>query len=315
MKKLIVIMLALIMTLACAACSSGEIKPPSDVQTVTDKPAAENTDKAEPEKTEASPEETEAVEQTEAPAGKVTVEEMVLVDEQGVKITLKSLETDSFMGPELKLLIENDTDKDLTFSARDVSVNGYMNSALFYSDVAAGKKANDELTLSGSDLKACRITTIADVELSFHIYEGDSFTDYFDTDPIVIETSAHDGFEYVYDEEGTLAFEDNGIKIIVKGLTDTSIFGPGVLFYIVNTSDKNVTVTTRDVSVNGFMVDDVFYCDVLAGKHAVEASVFMSTSLEENGIETIEEIEMTFHITDSDTYRKITDSDVIKISF
>ena len=262
-----------------------------------------------------SPTEEPTEEPTEAPSGEVTAAESVLVDKKGVKITLKKLEDEGFLGPRLKLLIENDSGKALTFSVKDVSVNGYMNDAMLYTDVADGKKANDEVILSDSDLEACGITTIADIELSFHVIKSDGWDEYLDTDPIVIKTSAYEGFEYTYDESGTVAFDKKGIKVVVKGLTDESILGPGIVFYINNTTGKSITVSTRDVSVNGFMVDDVFYCDVAPGKHAVDSSTFMSSSLEENDIEEIEEVELSFHITDADSWKTIADSDPVNIKF
>lgn len=309
MKKILVILLALIMVCSALACSTGEIKPPSEVTTKTDKPAkTEKADEGGNDATEPPEEETPA------PAGEVTVEETVLVDEKDVKITLKSFEKGSFFGPSLKLLIENNSGKNLTFSVRDVTVNGYMNSALFYADVADGKKANDELTFSNTDLQACGITTIADIGLSFHIYDDD-YDDYLDTERITVKTSAYEGFDYAYDDSGTVAFEAKGVKIIVKGLTDESIFGPGVMLLIINESKKDVTVTTRDVSVNGFMIDDLFYCDVLSGMRAMEAGTFLKSSLEDNGVEEIEEVEMTFHITEADGWDTIADSEPVTISF
>ena len=41
-----------------------------------------------------------------------------------------------------------------------------------------------------------------------------------------------------------------------------------------------------------------------------EVTIF-SSDLEENGIETIEEVELKFHIYDADSYSTITDSDAI----
>jgi hypothetical protein len=40
----------------------------------------------------------------------------------------------------------------------------------------------------------------------------------------------------------------------------------------------------------------------------------MSSELEDNGIESIDDVELKFHIYDADTYDTITDSDVIQFS-
>ena len=304
MKKTLTIILALILTMlliACDSSSNGEIKEPSNVTIGND---AEDTQGEQTGETE-PPEETE-----------VTISDMVLVDEEGVKITAKSLETDGFFGPEIKLLIENDSGKDLTFQCRNASINGYMIESMMSVDVVNGKKANDGLTFIQSDLESCDIDTIADIEIEFHIFNTADWETYLDTDAIQIKTSVADTFDYTYDDSGDLAYEGNGVKIIVKGLAENdSIFGPSVIVYIENIGDNDITVQSRDVSVNGFMVDSMFSCDVLAGKRAVDTITFMESDLEDNEITAIEDIELSFHIFDMADWETIVDTEVVNIAF
>ena len=104
--------------------------------------------------------------------------------------------------------------------------------------------------------------------------------------------------------------------MIIKGLAENeSIFGPSIVTYIENTGDKDITVQTRDVSINGFMASAIFSCDVLAGKRAVDTITFMESDLEENEITAIEDIELSFHIFDSDDWKTIVDTEIVKISF
>lgn len=183
-------------------------------------------------------------------------------------------------------------------------------------DVVNGKRANDNLTFMQSDFEACGIEAIADMEIAFHIFDMADWETYLDTDAIQIKTSIADTFEYTYDDNGDLAYEGNGIKIVIKGLAeDDSIFGPSIVTYIENTGDKDVTVQTRDVSVNGFMVEAVFSCDVVAGKRAVDTITFMESDLEENGITTIENVELSFHVFDFDDWETIVDTEIANITF
>ena len=302
MKKTLAIILAIILAMSLVACGSPsdeEIKEPSNVVT------GDNTEEGQQEEQVEEPEETEA-----------TISETVLVDEAGIKITAKSLEVDEVFGPEIKLLIENNSGKDLTFQCRNASVNGYMVETMMSVDVVNGKKANDSLTFMQSDFEACGIEAIADMEIAFHIFDMADWETYLDTDAIQIRTSIADTFEYTYDDNGELAYEGNGIKIVIKGLAeDDSIFGPSIVTYIENTGDKDVTVQTRDVSVNGFMVEAVFSCDVVAGKRAVDTITFMESDLEENGITTIENVELSFHVFDFDDWETIVDTEIANITF
>lgn len=305
MKRTLAIILALMLAMSLVSCggsSSGEVKEPSNVTT------GNNTKDTQ---------QGEQVEKTEEPEKtKVTISEAVLVDEAGVKITAKSLEVDEIFGPEVKLLIENNSGKDLTFQCGYATVNGYMVDTMMSVDVVNGKKANDSLTFMESDFEACGIDAIADMEIAFHIFDMAEWETYLDTDAIQIKTSIADTFEYTYDDSGDLAYEGNGVKIVVKGLAeDESIFGPSIVVYIENTGDKDVTVQTRDVSINGFMVDAMFSCDVVAGKRAIDTITFMETDLEENEITAIEDVELSFHVFDMAEWETIVDTEVVNITF
>ena len=299
MRKALAIVLSLFMLLSLAGCVELDMDDLKEPATVTpDDKSEENT-------------------KTEQPnASKVTIEEVVLVDEAGVKITAKSLNMESLFGPEVKLLIENNSGKNLTFQARSVSVNGYMVDTMMSVDVADGKKANDSLTFMESDFEICGINEIADIELSFHIFCTEDWETYLDTDLLQIKTSIADTYTYTYDDSGDLAYEGNGVKIVVKGLQeDDGFFGPSIVVYVENTSGQSVTVQTRDISINGFMVDPMFSCEVSAGKRAVDTITFMETDLEENEIASIENVELSFHIFETDGWDTIVDTEIVTINF
>lgn len=78
---------------------------------------------------------------------------------------------------------------------------------------------------------------------------------------------------------------------------------------------KDMTVQTRDKSVNGFMVGTYFSCDVCAGKSAVDRIVFSSTELDENNIENFETVEFSFHIFKTDDRNTIDDSKPVVLNF
>lgn len=308
MKRIMFLISAVALAVSLAACSissSGDVQKPSDVS-IGGTGAPTNSSDA-----SSGTEETQRPEELEA-----TIDEIVLVDESGVKITAKSLNKDALFGPEVKMLIENDSGKDLTFQCRNASVNGYMAETMMSVDVVNGKKANDALTFMGSSLEACGISTIADMEFSFHIFTTDDWKTYLDTPQIQIKTSASDTYEYTFDDSGDLAYDGDGIRVVVRGLAeDSSIFGPSIIVYIENNSGQDITVQTRDVSINGFMVTPIFSSDVIIGKRAVDGITFMSSELEENEIVKIENVELSFHIFDSDNWNTIVDTDTVTIIF
>lgn len=296
------------MAIGSGSTGSGEDKEISSVSN-------ESEEKEESSKEEVISEEAEKEETSADDATAVSIEEQVLYDENDIKITATGIE-DGWLGTELKLLIENNTDQSITVQAKNANVNGYMVTTMMSADVAAGKKANDSLTFETSGLKECGIDSIATMEFAFHIFDAESWDDIVDTDMIKIETSIAESYTQTYDDSGEVLVDSNGIKIVGKGLSaDDSFWGPGVILYIENNTDQDVTVQTRDVSVNGFMTEASMSEDIVAGKRAISAVQFYSSDLEENSIEDITDVELYFHIFDLESWDDIFDSDVISISF
>ena len=131
----------------------------------------------------------------------------------------------------------------------------------------------------------------------------------------MLKTSIADTYKYVFDDSVEVMYDAGGIKVVVKGLSDKSFFGPGLLVYIENNSDDNITVQCTNTSVNGFMIDAIFSCDIVAGKRAVDEITFLNNDLEENGIKDIEALEISLHIFDTDSWSTITDTDTITLTF
>lgn len=300
MKKVLIFGLVFVLLFSLFGCAAEEDprqwkrrEQQEDVQ------PKEEEEKPEPPKQEKAPE-------------KETIAETVLIEDKGIRITAKSLDKDSIFGPELKILIENNSDTNVIVQTRDTSVNGYMVSSMISADVAAGKKANDEITFSSSDMERCGIETIADIEVSFYIFTSDGWDTYLDTPPIRIETTVAASYEYAFDDSGLEMYQGNGIRIVGKGIAHDSIFGPSMVLFIENTSEQPITVQSRDTSVNGFMVSAMISENVLPGKRAMADVNFLD--LEDNEIEEIEDIEISFHVFNSDNWDTIVDTEAISVS-
>lgn len=245
----------------------------------------------------------------------VTVDEQVLIDKSGIVVTLKSLDMDSMFGPSLKVLVENNSVTSVTVQVRDCSINGIMTDCIFSSNVAPGKKANDDITFMSSTLEKAGIDTIQTVELKFHVFNSDTWNTIFDSETVTITTSAESA-EQAVDDSGFVALDEKGFKIVVKKVdSENSFWGADVYVYIENNTDKSATVQLRDVSINGFMMNPIFSCKVAAGKKAFDTITFLQSDLEENDIDTIEEMECSFHIFETDGWDTIFDSEPVTITF
>ena len=240
----------------------------------------------------------------------VSIDESVIVDQDGIKITATEYVSDSIMGDGIKLLVENNSDKDYTVGCDALIVNDYMITDLFVSEIAAGKKANETMYLSSSSLSAAGIENVGKIEMYFHAY--DSELNYlFKNVYTELHTSEFDNMDTTPNDAGTELYNENGIKIVGKTVDEDSFWGTAILLYTENTSGKNVGISVDDMSINGFMMSPFFSTTVYDGKKSIDEITVFSSDLEANGIESIEDVELKFHIYDADSYSTIADSDTI----
>ena len=192
-KMLLALLLVFVMIFATACGIDGEIKEPANVNGDTN----QNTNEGNGSENNAGTSE------------EVTLAESVLYEADGIKVTVKGL-GDSLLGTDIKLLIENDSSKNILITSSSVSANGYMMpTAALYAEVAAGKKANESLTLMSSELDQSGIETLAEVQLYLQIQDPETWETIKTTDLITLTTSAAD-FVQPVDDSGDVLYNENG---------------------------------------------------------------------------------------------------------
>lgn len=207
-----------------------------------------------------------------------TIEETIMVEQENVVITATSL-TYTDYDVELNISIENTGEIDIDvytntagYSAN--SVNGYMiNDGYIHSTVTPGKKANETICFSKSELLVCGITEIADIEIGFGIAYAETYDD-IDLDPVRIETTDYESYDYsenyyqdiiksgyledVYDVcideyNEDVIYEQNEVRII-STVQMTNKDGEETIFLeIVNDSEELVYFVSNTLSVNGIL--------------------------------------------------------------
>lgn len=243
----------------------------------------------------------------------VTIEEQVLFEQDGLKVTATEYVVDSIWGDGVKLLIENDGTSDIGLGCNALIVNDYMITDLFSATVAAGKKDYETLDLSSSGLKAAGIDNVGKIEIYFHTFDPDTYKTITDLDCVTIQTSAFDSMDSTPNDAGQELYNADGIRIVGKYVDENSFWGAAVLLYIENNSGENRIIQCDDMSINGFMVTPYFSSTVYDGKKAIDEITLMSSELEENNITSVDEIELKFKIID-ENYTSRTETDTISFS-
>lgn len=246
----------------------------------------------------------------------VTVPESVIYDKDGLKITVKSLDCDGWMGVELKYLAENESGKPIMLQAADLVVNGFMVDPIMSTELPSGESVDSALTIMAEDLEAAGIETIQYLEFNLRVIDSNDWSKSFNTDRIRIETNADPAYTQKVDESGTLLVEQGGVRIIMKELdTRSSYIAAELIVLVENNSGRDISLTVRDVSVNGIMVSPIFYVDVLSGTNAFTELIFLEEELKSNDIVDIKEIELSFDAIDKNDWHTIFETETIKITF
>lgn len=230
--------------------------------------------------------------------------EISAVDTPECAVTITGLEVKTDTVTVNALLENRSADKTYMFAADSAAVNSVITDPLFATEVAPGKKSNDKICLYCNNLKDNGETEYTDIELSFRVHDNDDWS----ADPVAKET-VH---IYPCGEEKTKKFsrpaqpsdvvllDNDAVSMIATGADKDGLFGYTVLVYLVNKSDKEVMFSADEASINGFMADPFWACSVRPGHSAFTGISWADSTLEENGIAEVEDIELRLHVYDID---------------
>lgn len=244
-----------------------------------------------------------------------TVGDKLIYKDANITVTAHGINYAVAAGPELHLTIDNNFGKDITVQAPYAVVNGYMISPELSMDVASGKSANGNLNLSYFNLALADITCIRNIEFSLRVVEQKSYNPIFKSEILSVPTSAAtaDEVKPSFDESGQIAYDDNGVKIVLKGVNTDRPFSDGaeLMVYMVNDTDRSISVQTDDVTVNGYDMTSVMNRTLLPGKRAVDVVTFYKMDMEEYGIDEIDSVKVSFEIKDDESWETIGATDLI----
>lgn len=248
---------------------------------------------------------------TSFPTKATTIEDQVIYDENNIRITATGLNMNGDYGPEIKLLIENNTDENIIVQVKDSSINGCMIRLYMSANVSAGKKINDVLGVYQNYLDTSGIEEFSSIEVSFHV-ANDSYETLFDTPVKEIRTDLTEHVQ-TYDDSGDTVYDEAGIKIVSKGISNSDTGNISLILYIENNTDDYIGVQANNTSVNGFMVDPMMSSTIFPHEIIFGSMEFWADDIKENNITDIEEIETSFHFFDPVTYQTVSDTEALKI--
>ena len=297
MKRIATLLLVFTLLLSLVACGGENANNDGSTK------ANNTTNNAD--QTTSSQEETTKGEET--AENEITFTEMVAIDNEECAIKIIGIEADNMWGFTVKALLENKSaDKTYMFSVETAAINGVQCDPFFATEVAAGKKSNEEISFTDDVLEENGITEYTDIELTFRVYDSNDWT----ADAVAKETI----HIYPYGEDKAVNFvreaqdsdnviiDNDYVSVIVTGYEEDEILGYTVNLFLLNKTDKNVMFSVDEASVNGFMADPFYATSVSAGKCAFSSMSWSDTTFEENSITEVETIEFKFRAYDEDNW-------------
>ena len=100
--------------------------------------------------------------------------------------------------------------------------------------------------------------------------------------------------------EGETLVDRDSVKIVGLGVSEDSPLSAEIILYIENNTGKTISVYNDDFAVNGFMQTSFFGCEIAAGKKIVTDIDVLKSQLEENGINSIDNVELSFRVRQGD---------------
>lgn len=291
MKNWKLLLITMITAMVLSACSS-KTEPTDTTKAATSVQESINKDAT-------------VIDETKVPSNAtVPFEEIVAVDNDECSIRITKLESDNMWGYTVKATLENKSpDKTYMFSVTGASVNGVQCDPFFASEVAPGKKSNNDISFSDSTLKENGVSDFSDIEILFRVYDSNDWSA-----DSVAEEAVH---VYPYGKDKATVFvreakdsdkiilDNDYVTVIVTGYAEDDIWGYTANLFLVNKTDTEVMFGVDNASVNGYMIDPFFASSVMPNKCTFKSMSWGNSSLEENGIEKVTEIEFSLKAYDS----------------
>ena len=238
--------------------------------------------------------------------------EQVIYDADGVRITVKGMEENTMTGTDIRVLVENGTDRNLVFSGDLFVVNGITVPGYLYAEVAAGTRTNDAIELYTDVLKSAGIGKIGTLlGYDTRIVDTDTY-EVLARVPMELTTAYAQAGEFVPEESGVELYQDREITVIAQMITD-EFYGKTARLLVKNGTGKDIIVEAENIAVNGYTVDAWLYDTVVADTVRYCHLDLFETGLAENGIDQIETISFRLNFLDAVSFETIARTEVLTV--
>lgn len=231
-----------------------------------------------------------------------SMENVVLIDNNDLNITLVSTKSEEGHSPTLKLLLENKrSDIDMNFSIENSYINGYSADLFLYTDVLAEKKANKDVPIIFGNFEKYGLRKITKLELEFAVTDKNAelgTKPFFTGTAVIIPEQADAVFDVSAEYIDLVLVDDQYATVNLLDTYTDEVFGLCIDLEITNKSDKVLHIVSSGSSVGGKMLDPLLFLYLDPGRSVIKKVYWPSSVLLENGIENATQAELGIVISD-----------------
>ena len=178
---------------------------------------------------------------------------------------------------------------------------GVLTGAMMFTLIGCGSSDSDETTEDTSSV-AEETEDTSESASSEETEESDEAEESDEIEETADEEDASATEQSITFDSLTVVDNDE-CSIVITGIDPDGMWGYTLDLELENKSeDKTYMFAVQDTYANDVEVSGIFASEVAAGKKAIESMYFSTTTLEENGVGDITDIEISIHVYDSDDW-------------
>lgn len=215
------------------------------------------------------------------------IEKTVVMDKDGIKITADSIEYDEdSYDAVLHMTVENGSGKQICADTYSLYVNTYYVSSsasipveedgwTSYESVIVPAGATREFEVSLNSLREKGITSVYEIEVMMGADEititedGYEYGEAHIGEYVTLKTSLYDeGVDY--GQEGTVAYDKDGLKVLITKAENSEYNGPQITVYVYNGTEEEVNLELAVLTLDGEAYEFFYGNSVEPGKRSVD---------------------------------------------
>lgn len=245
----------------------------------------------------------------------------VLYEDSEIRIVARWRDGEDFVW-DFPVYVENKSDRDISVTAEDIRINGYvMQYSYLYCEAAAGYTELGIFVFDEQDKVNAGILAVEEISFRLDITDTESYETIAQVSDITLRAKLPEGTLLNKELSGDTLFDRDGIRIqylgYINGVSayDPYDFGSGcLLFLLENSTDREVEISLDQGCVNDTMASLSAWCMLPAGAKAVRG--IHAFPLESLGITSMEEVHsLTFQLLGWDyrTYDSLWDAQLLTV--